>query len=455
MGVICHGQSPDSEMEIKRANNPIFLDKKYLNKIILIQKTFKTYNSKKKFLLSLKNSKESKLFNQLKPKKLINFNRILESKSYQYYSSLISSNKILPFKDLISSNKKLQKKISSIKNNSYDFPFHVLITDNKIYKGHWSLSKNFNGYGQLFEFNQEKNEKNSDSITEGIFEEGSLNGFGRIFLSNEEYLIGEFIFNKLNGLGEYYRNDGSIYRGSFFDGLPQGNGEEIFENQSSFKGFYLAGKKKHGKFLWKNGSYYLGDFYEDLFHGYGVYNWGEDRNYEGNWVKGKMDGLGKLKLKDGSYYDGEFKEGKKWGKGIYVWNKDKYYDGNWKNDKQNGFGLYYKNGKKIKGYWIDGKLMASYNHLKSSDNLLLKMSPYKKNKTLEIKSNLKTDDYDNMLIISGENQKFQTIKPEKEESINQHRKFNHGNKNQVFIPKKIQGKNFLGNAKKNIYFDNI
>ena len=455
MGVICHGQSPNLEQKITRANNPVFFDKKYLNKIILIQKTFKAYNSKKKFLSKLKSSKEAKIFKELKPKKLINFNKILESKSYQYYSSLISSKKILPFKEIISNNKKLQKKLLSFKNNSFDFPFHVLITENRIYKGNWSISKNFNGYGQLFEFN---NDKNFDSITEGIFEEGSLNGFGRIFLSREEYLIGDFIFNKLNGSGEYHRNDGSIYRGSFFDGLPQGNGEEIFGNQATFKGFYLAGKKKYGKFLWQNGHYYLGDFYEDLFHGYGVYNWGKERNYEGNWVKGKMEGKGKLKLKDGSYYEGEFKEGKKWGKGLYVWNKDKYYDGNWKNDKENGFGMYYKQGKKIKGYWIDGKLMTSYNKLKSSDNLLINYSPYKKNKTLEVKNRLKTNDYDNLLIISGETQKFQTIKTDKQEPFNRHRKYIYGNNkgnNNVFIPKKIQGKNFLGNAKRNIEFDNM
>ena len=160
------------------------------------------------------------------------------------------------------------------------------------------------------------------------------------------------IFNKLNGLGEYYRNDGSIYKGGFFDGLPQGNGEEIYEDKSSFKGFYLAGKKKYGKLEWKNGNYYSGDFYDDLFHGYGTYVWGKERSYEGGWKNGKMDGKGKLKYRDGSYYDGEFKEGKKEGKGIYVWNKDKYYEGEWKNDAQNGFGVYYKNKKKLKDFGL-------------------------------------------------------------------------------------------------------
>ena len=450
MGVICHGQSPSIEKEITRVNNPIFFNKKNIKKIILIQKTFKAYKSRQNIIISLKNEKETKLFNELKIHKLINFNKITDSKSLQYYKHLINSKKIIPFKELISKNKKIQNKILSIKDNSFYYPFHVLITENKIYKGNWSLSKNFNGFGQLYEFNPGKK---IDSITEGIFEEGSLNGLGRIFLSSEEYLIGDFIFNKLNGIGEYYRNDGSIYRGSFFDGLPQGNGEEIYDNEALFKGFYLAGKKKHGKFMWKDGNYYLGDFSDDLFHGFGIYSWGENRIYEGNWKLGKMEGKGKLKLKDGSYYDGEFKEGKKWGKGLYVWNKDKYYEGSWKNDKQNGFGYYCKNGKKIKGFWVDGKLMTSYNKLKSSDNLIYS-SPLTKNKTLEIKNNLKTEDYDNMLIISGESRKYQTIKSEKQNENNRHIKYYQNNKH-IFIPKKIKGKQFFANAKRNIDFDSI
>ena len=143
----------------------------------------------------------------------------------------------------------------------------------------------------IYEFNSEKKK---DSKTEGIFNNRFLNGFGRIFLPNEEMLVGNFIYNKLNGIGEYYINDGSIYKGSFFEGLPQGNGQVIFNNGSIFTGFYLAGKN-HGNFLWKNG---------------GIYRWGNERAYEGNWKNGKMDGKGKLILIDGSYFDGDYVEEK-------------------------------------------------------------------------------------------------------------------------------------------------
>ena len=449
MGVICHGQSPDFENSITKVNNPIYLTKNNIDKIIIIQRNYKMHFSRNKYI-SLKKEKESKIYNELESQKLINFNKILECKSEIFYKKLISSKKILPYQEIIKNDKKIQKKILSLNSNSITFPFHVIITENKIYKGSWSYNKNFNNYGVLYEFNPSKN---IDSRTEGIFEEGALNGFGRIFLSNEGILIGNFIFNKLNGLGEYYRNDGSIYQGGFFDGLPQGNGEEIFEDKSSFKGFYLAGKKKYGKLEWKNGNYYSGDFYDDLFHGYGTYVWGKERSYEGGWKNGKMDGKGKLKYRDGSYYDGEFKEGKKEGKGIYVWNKDKYYEGDWKNDAQNGFGVYYKNKKKIKGFWIDGKLMANYQQKNCYS------SPDNKNKTLEIKKNFKTEE--NMWMTSYDNNKYQTIRSEYHEPNNIHRKIvnynsktsNTNKENHIFIPKKIKGKQLLGSSKKIINLD--
>ena len=94
MGVICHGHDPNKENEITRINNPIFFDKNYIDKVILIQKNFKAYNSKKKNLLLIKDQRQEKLYKELSSKKLINFNKILETKSYQFYSSL--DKKILP-----------------------------------------------------------------------------------------------------------------------------------------------------------------------------------------------------------------------------------------------------------------------------------------------------------------------------------------------------------------------
>jgi hypothetical protein len=361
---------------------------------------------------------------------------------------LISAKKIKIFEEIIKNNKNIQKKLNSIKDYTFNFPFYVEISEEKIYKGSWNYNKNYSGYGTIYEFNSEKNR---DSRTEGIFIDGLLNGYGRIFLSNEEMLVGEFMYNKLNGLGEYYRNDGSIYKGSFFGGLPQGNGEEIFNDGSTFSGFYLAGKKKYGKYSWKNGNYYQGDFYNDIFHGYGVYKWGGGRTYEGNWNNGKMDGKGKIMYVDGSYYDGEFKEGVKSGKGIYVWNKDKYYDGEWKNDKQNGYGTYYKNGNKLKGFWIKGKIIS--NTKKDDKKSIIQISPENKHKTIDISKHIRTSEGGNDInLVSICSNQFNTIRSEAHPN-NEHKKLKKNNTH-IFISRKVNGKKYLGSVKRNINFNN-
>ena len=74
-----------------------------------------------------------------------------------------------------------------------------------------------------------------------------------------------------------------------------------------------------------------------------------------------------------------------------------------------------------------------------------------------MKSDIKTEEYANMLIISGDANKFQTIKSEKQDQNNRYKQFipNKNNNKHVFIPKKIKGKQFLGNAKRNIDFNNV
>ena len=117
---------------------------------------------------------------------MIDYNKILECKSEQYYNKLLSSKKIQPFEELLKKNKFIQKKLSLIDKYSFNFPFNVEISEDKIYKGSWNYNKKFHGYGIIYEFNSQKEK---DSKTEGIFNEGLLNSFGRIFLSNEEMIM--------------------------------------------------------------------------------------------------------------------------------------------------------------------------------------------------------------------------------------------------------------------------
>ena len=362
MGAACCGnRNTNLEIEVNDMKNVYKKieqdnDKSLIEYIELIQRVFRIYLSKKKLTL-IYNDYKDKILIELDNKKLVNCSTITDSKSEQYYQELIKNGIIKPFIELINNDNKMKTKLNSIEKFSFYVPYYIVISSKEVYKGSWNYNKNFNGYGVKYELDHKNNK---DSRTEGFFNNGFLNGPGRIIISDKELILGNFKYNKLKGYGEYHRNDGSIYKGLFNEGLPHGNGKEEFYDGSFFEGYYLNGKKKYGIFEWKDGSKYQGDFENDLFNGKGLYIWSNNKKYDGNWKEGKMNGNGKLTYYDGSYYEGEFVNGKKCGKGKYFWNKDIYYDGSWKNEKQNGFGIYCKNGKIIRGVWYDGKLISGY-----------------------------------------------------------------------------------------------
>ena len=133
--------------------------------------------------------------------------------------------------------------------------------------GSWNLNKKFNGFGTLYDFNKEKK---TDKKIEGFFINGCLTGYARIFNSNGDYYIGEFLNYILNGHGFEYYKDGS-----------------------HFEGTYHNGSKIYGKYIWPDNSFYEGNILNEKFNGYGVYKWDDKRRYEGNWLNGKMNGLEK------------------------------------------------------------------------------------------------------------------------------------------------------------------
>ena len=383
MGASCGGKKPEEGTiilnlkNIIRINKNILIIKKYnkpinIPKITLIQSNYRTHLCIKK-LKKLIETQKKKLLIYCDKKKLINIQVLKKCKSEKYYQKLLSTKKIKPFlEQYINNNYLLSKQFSIISKNSILIPYAVVTSNTKVYIGSFNLNKKFQGYGIIYDFDDEKNK---DSRTEGIFTNGELNGLGRVILSSNEILSGDFLLNKLNGFGEYLRNDNSKYIGTFFNGLPQGNGKEIFNDGSFFEGFYIKGKKKNGKFVFKNGNFYQGNFENELYDGEGIYKWKDGKIYEGFWKKGKFNGKGKIIFNDGSYYDGNFNDGKKEGIGKYFWNNKNYYEGEWKNDKMDGNGLYYKNGKKAEGIWKEGKLLNGHSlnssRLKMSYNSIL------------------------------------------------------------------------------------
>ena len=359
MGIVCCSANNNIEIEIKRKIiNPKFNLKRKVNTvselITLLQSYYRRHLSIKKFKAQRESLKEQ-IFTQLDKNKLINNEIISDCQSEKNYQKYLLNGKIKSYMEIVNSNKKIKTNLRRLEKYSFFIPNYIVASPIEVYKGSWNLNKKYHGYGVKYEFDTVNN---TDSRTEGTFNDGLLFGFGRIILSNGEIFSGRFVFGKMTGLGEYQREDGSKYEGDFSEGIPHGKGKEQLSDGSIFDGMYFGGMRKEGKIIWKDGSSYEGTFEKDKFNGHGIYNWGNQRKYEGEWKDGKMNGKGKLIYPDGSYYEGEFINGKKNGQGKYVWEKNKYYIGGWKDDKQNGKGVYNKFGKEIKGFWADGHLFS-------------------------------------------------------------------------------------------------
>ena len=318
-------ESKSNFKENKIINDSPYINNDNLKKIMKIQNNYKMYKSKKK-LNNIYIEKKLQIIKELNDESLKDNSKILNCISEKLYQNLIKDKKIIPFEDL-------NEYKNSINNFKYSFnlPYYIEFSNKLIYMGSWNLNKKFNGFGTLYDFNKEKK---TDKKIEGFFINGCLTGYARIFNSNGDYYIGEFLNYILNGHGFEYYKDGS-----------------------HFEGTYHNGSKIYGKYIWPDNSFYEGNILNEKFNGYGVYKWDDKRRYEGNWLNGKMNGFGKMFYSDGTYYEGGFENNERSGEGKYIWEKNKYYEGRWKNGKQNGEGVYFKKGVKIKGYWINGKII--------------------------------------------------------------------------------------------------
>jgi hypothetical protein len=268
MGTSCFLNPQISFYENSHHNNKIINKPKLtpsMQKVIKIQSYFRGYIARKIFKNNIKILSQN-LKKQFDNKKLLNTEIITNSKSEQYYQKLLDLQKIKSYSEYIIKNPKIISKLKIIAEYSVDIPYYIVNSFNEAYRGSWNLNKKYNGYGVIYQFD---NSKNKEKRIEGIFNNGILNGYGRIIISDEEMIRGDFAYNKLNGLGEYHRKDGSIYTGAFYSGYPQGNGKETFKDGSFFEGYYFKGQKKYGKFVFKDNNYYEGYFENDVFHGQG------------------------------------------------------------------------------------------------------------------------------------------------------------------------------------------
>ena len=228
----------------------------------------------------------------------------------------------------------------------------IKFPDGEIYEGGWNLNYQRNGYG--ISVGKEGN------VYKGIWENDNFGNYGAFIDNNGNYYIGELENGKAKGKGEMFINKKMKYVGEFKDDLPYGQGiMENYRDNYVYNGNIINGiKNGYGELKMKDGTIYKGEFKEDKFDGKGKIIFSNGREYEGEFKNNKMDGDGVFIWEDGKKYIGKYNCNIKQGYGKLSWNENKYYEGEWFNNKPHGAGMYFFNGKLLKGKFRFGKIIS-------------------------------------------------------------------------------------------------
>ena len=228
----------------------------------------------------------------------------------------------------------------------------IKFEDGEIYEGGWNLKNQRNGFG--ISINKEGN------VFKGLWENDNFGKFGAFIDNNGNYYIGELENGKAKGKGEMLINNKMKYKGEFKDDLPSGDGILVnYKDNSVYNGKVINGVKDgFGQLKFEDGTIYEGEFKEDKFEGKGKIIFSNGREYEGEFKNNKMDGNGIFTWEDGKKYIGKYTDNIKQGYGKLSWNENKYYEGEWFNNKPHGDGMYFLNGKLLKGKFRFGKIIS-------------------------------------------------------------------------------------------------
>lgn len=129
-------------------------------------------------------------------------------------------------------------------------------------------------------------------------------GMGIKIFPNNSVFEGHFDDGKINGWGRGITSRGEIYQGPFENDVMQGE----------------------GLFQWPDGRLYYGKFDGGKKHGPGIYMWANGQTYVGDFKYDECQGAGKLYYPDGKVFEGQWVGGKKNGPCIYSWpNGAKYF----------------------------------------------------------------------------------------------------------------------------------
>ena len=182
-------------------------------------------------------------------------------------------------------------------------------------------------------------------IREGVFKSGQLNGEGKVTFPDGEIHEGEFklnvlhegkiIFNPTPGVGV------GMYEGQLNNGEPHGKGKLTFATGRIHEGEFSGGVLREGTATFPDGHIREGEFHVNGNLRKGKITFGDQRPviWEGEFMDGKLHGMGKvIRKKDGAImYEGQFKHGKQvvmidGGKGKYKVVASRSREGEFPND---------------------------------------------------------------------------------------------------------------------------
>lgn len=196
---------------------------------------------------------------------------------------------------------------------------------------------------------------NDGNFYQGQWQNGEINGTGKMTFSNGNVYEGEWQNNAMNGTGRMDFVDGVIYIGNWYNSNINGKGSMKYQNGSVYEGEWENNKKHgNGKMTYSEGHVYEGEWINNNRHGRGIIKYNNGDVYNGEWENDEKNGKGIITYSDGDVYDGEWFDDDRHGTGTMTFSDGDIYEGDWADDSISGQGkMTYSNGTVYEGDWVD------------------------------------------------------------------------------------------------------
>lgn len=166
-------------------------------------------------------------------------------------------------------------------------------------------------------------------------------GFGIVLWDDKSILKGLFTNGLINGISKFFNSkNNALFTGNYINNVPQGFG--IYENDYVILQGYWDKNQMYGVGyeLWEDGSFYQGEYDGSKRNGIGLYRWPDGTIYQGEFLYNEMTGFGLIIYNDDKTYSGELLNGRMNGFGRFSFSNNSIYIGYYFNDLKHGFGVY-------------------------------------------------------------------------------------------------------------------